>query len=73
MFNPLSVGAGLVLGRKAYREDMDNRMLRVRNEAKNNVKRFVDDIRSPSARNPATGSRTSTASCATNTAVSPTR
>ena len=44
MFNPLSVGAGLLLGRKAYREDMDNRMLRVRNEAKNNIKRFVDDI-----------------------------
>jgi replication fork clamp-binding protein CrfC len=44
MFNPLSVGAGLLLGRKAYKEDMENRMLRVRNEAKNNVRRFVDDI-----------------------------
>lgn len=44
MFNPLSLGAGFVLGRKAYREDMDNRMLRVRSEAKTNVRRFVDDI-----------------------------
>jgi hypothetical protein len=44
MFNPLSVGAGLLLGRKAYKEDMENRMLRMRNEAKNNVRRFIDDI-----------------------------
>ncbi|MBV9641055.1 MAG: dynamin-like GTPase family protein [Mycobacteriaceae bacterium] len=44
MFNPLSMGAGLLLGRKAYKEDMENRMLRVRGEAKNNVRRFVDDI-----------------------------
>jgi hypothetical protein len=32
------------LGRKAYKEDMENRMLRVRNEAKTNARRFVDDI-----------------------------
>jgi replication fork clamp-binding protein CrfC len=44
MFNPLSVGAGLLLGRKAYKEDMENRMMRVRNEAKMNARRFVDDI-----------------------------
>ena len=44
MFNPLSLGAGFVLGRKAYKEDMENRMLRVRNEAKTSVRRFVDDI-----------------------------
>jgi replication fork clamp-binding protein CrfC len=44
MFNPLSLGAGLLLGRKAYTEDMENRMLRVRNEAKTNVRRFVDDV-----------------------------
>ena len=44
MFNPLSVGAGLLMGRKAYKEDMENRMLRIRNEAKMNVRRFVDDI-----------------------------
>lgn len=44
MFNPLSLGAGFVLGRKAYKEDMENRMLRVRNEAKANVRKFVDDV-----------------------------
>jgi hypothetical protein len=44
MFNPLSLGAGFLLGRKAYKEDMENRMLRVRNEAKTNARRFVDDI-----------------------------
>ena len=44
MFNPLSLGAGLLLGRKAYREDMDNRMLRVRNESKTNLRRFIDDV-----------------------------
>lgn len=44
IFNPLSIGAGLLLGRKAYKEDMDNRMMRVRSEAKNLLRRFVDDI-----------------------------
>ena len=44
MFNPISLGAGLLLGRKSYREDMDNRMLRVRNEAKTNLRKFVDDV-----------------------------
>ena len=44
MFNPLSLGAGALLGRKAYKDDMDNRMLRVRNEAKTNMRRFVDDV-----------------------------
>src|SRR5882757_2561442 len=44
MFHPLSLGAGLVLGRKAYKEDMENRMARVRNEAKANMRRFVDDV-----------------------------
>ncbi|BBZ79171.1 isoniazid-inducible protein iniA [Mycolicibacterium anyangense] len=44
MFNPLSLGAGLLLGRKAYKEDMENRMLRVRNEAKTNLRRFADDV-----------------------------
>ena len=44
MFNPLSLGAGALLGRKAHKDDMDNRMLRVRNEAKTNMRRFVDDV-----------------------------
>ena len=44
LFNPLSVGAGLVLGRMAYKEDKEHRLLRARAEAKTNVRRFVDDI-----------------------------
>ncbi len=33
-----------MLGRKAYKEDMENRMLRVRSEAKTNMRKFVDDV-----------------------------
>lgn len=44
LFNPLSVGAGLILGRMAYKEDKKNRLLRARGEAKTNVRRFADDI-----------------------------
>ncbi|MGD9618738.1 MAG: isoniazid-induced dynamin-like GTPase IniA [Mycolicibacterium sp.] len=44
MFNPLSLGAGFVLGRKAYKEDMENRLLRIRADAKTSVRRFVDDV-----------------------------
>ena len=44
MLNPLSLGAGALLGRKAYKEEMDNRMMRIRNDAKMNVRRFVDDV-----------------------------
>jgi replication fork clamp-binding protein CrfC len=44
MFNPLSLGAGLLLGRKTYKDDMDNRMMRVRSEAKMNMRKFIDDV-----------------------------
>jgi replication fork clamp-binding protein CrfC len=44
LFNPLSVGAGLVLGRMAYKEDKQHRLSRARAEAKTNVRRFVDDV-----------------------------
>lgn len=44
LFNPVSVGAGLILGRMAYKEDKENRLLRARAEAKANVRRFVDDV-----------------------------
>ncbi|OSC38762.1 isoniazid-induced dynamin-like GTPase IniA [Mycobacterium decipiens] len=44
LFNPLSVGAGLILGRMAYKEDKQIRLMRVRGEAKTNVRRFVDDV-----------------------------
>jgi replication fork clamp-binding protein CrfC len=44
MMNPLAVGAGLLLGRKAYKEDRDNRLSRARAEAKMNMRRFIDDV-----------------------------
>ncbi len=44
LFNPLSMGAGLVLGRMAYKEDKELRLSRARAEAKTNVRRFVDDV-----------------------------
>jgi replication fork clamp-binding protein CrfC len=44
MLNPLSLGGGFLIGRKAYKEEMENRILRIRNEAKMNMRRFVDDI-----------------------------
>ena len=44
MTEAASLGAGLLLGRKAYKEDMENRMMRVRNEAKTNLRRFIDDV-----------------------------
>jgi replication fork clamp-binding protein CrfC len=44
MMNPLAVGAGLLLGRKAYKEDRDNRLNRARAEAKMNMRRFIDDV-----------------------------
>lgn len=44
LFNPVSVGAGLILGRMAYKEDKENRLLRARGEAKANVRRFIDEV-----------------------------
>lgn len=44
MFNPISLGAGALMGRTAYKENMENRISRVRGEAKMNMRRFVDDI-----------------------------
>jgi replication fork clamp-binding protein CrfC len=44
MMNPISLGAGALLGRKAYKEEMDNRMLRIRSDAKMNMRRFIDDV-----------------------------
>lgn len=44
LINPLSVGAGLLLGRKAYREDRDTRLKRRQGEAKALVRRQVDDV-----------------------------
>ena len=44
LFNPVSVGAGLMLGRMAYKEEKEGRLLRARAEAKANVRRFVDEV-----------------------------
>jgi replication fork clamp-binding protein CrfC len=44
LINPLSVGAGLLLGRKAYREDKEARLKRRQLEAKALVRRQLDDV-----------------------------
>lgn len=44
LVNPLSVGAGLLLGGKAYREDKENRLKRRQADAKNLVRRYIDDV-----------------------------
>ncbi|MEW1806650.1 dynamin family protein [Pseudarthrobacter sp. NPDC080039] len=44
LINPLSVGAGLLLGRKAYREDRETRLKRRQGEAKALVRRQLDDV-----------------------------
>jgi replication fork clamp-binding protein CrfC len=44
LINPLSVGAGLLLGRKAYREDQETRLKRRQGEAKALVRRQLDDV-----------------------------
>ncbi len=44
LINPLSVGAGLLLGRKAYREDQEARLKRRQTDAKALVRRQLDDV-----------------------------
>lgn len=44
LINPLSVGAGLMLGRKAYREEKEARLKRRQAEAKALVRKQIDDI-----------------------------
>lgn len=44
LINPLSVGAGLLLGRKAFREDKEARLKRRQAEAKALVRRQIDDV-----------------------------
>lgn len=44
LINPISIGAGVLLGSKAYMEDRDARLTRRRNEAKTTVRRRVDDV-----------------------------
>ncbi len=44
LINPISVGAGLLLGGKAYRDDAEARLARRRAEAKNMVRRQLDEV-----------------------------
>lgn len=44
LVNPISVGAGLLLGTKAFREDSENRLKRRRAEAKGLVRKYADDV-----------------------------
>ncbi|PFG38735.1 replication fork clamp-binding protein CrfC [Georgenia soli] len=44
LVNPLSVGAGLLIGTKAYREDRETRLRRRQAEAKTIVRRATDDV-----------------------------
>lgn len=44
LINPLSLVAGVLVGRRAYREDMGNRLTRRRFEAKNIVRRYIDEV-----------------------------
>jgi cell division septum initiation protein DivIVA len=44
LINPISIGAGLLLGVKSYRDDKDTRLKRRRQEAKMALRRHVDDV-----------------------------
>jgi replication fork clamp-binding protein CrfC len=44
LFNPLSIGAGVLLGAKAMKEDRDNRLKRRQSEAVVAVRQYVDDV-----------------------------
>lgn len=44
LINPLSLLAGVLVGRRAYREDMGNRLNRRQQEAKTIVRRYIDEV-----------------------------
>lgn len=44
LVNPISVGAGFLLGTKAYRDDRDARVVKRRADAKVAIRRFTDDV-----------------------------
>lgn len=44
LINPVSVGAGLLLGSKAYRDDKQSRIVERRGKAKVAVRAFTDDV-----------------------------
>ena len=44
LINPISVGAGLLMGTKVYRDELQNRLKRRRAEANALVRKYVDDV-----------------------------
>jgi hypothetical protein len=44
LINPLSLLAGVLVGRRAYREDMTARLTRRQQEAKTLVRRYIDEV-----------------------------
>jgi hypothetical protein len=44
LINPISLLAGVLVGRRAYREDMSGRLSRRQMEAKNLVRRHIEDV-----------------------------
>lgn len=44
LLNPISIGAGVLLGTKAYKEDKENQVRARRSEAKMAIRRFTDDV-----------------------------
>ena len=44
LINPLSLLAGVLVGRRAYREDMSARLTRRQHEAKTLVRRYIDEV-----------------------------
>ncbi|AEF42518.1 dynamin family protein [Hoyosella subflava] len=44
LINPLSLGAGVIFGRRAYREDMENRLQKRRADAKMAIRQYADDV-----------------------------
>lgn len=44
LINPLSLLAGVLVGRRAYREDMNSRLSRRQHEAKLLVRRYIDEV-----------------------------
>jgi uncharacterized protein YcbK (DUF882 family) len=44
VINPISIGVGVLLGRKTYKDDKDQRIQRRQNEAKNLVRRHLDEV-----------------------------
>ncbi|MCW4352563.1 dynamin family protein [Hoyosella sp. YIM 151337] len=44
LINPLSIGAGVIFGARAYKEDMANRLQKRRADAKMAIRQYTDDV-----------------------------